>query len=121
FGQKYLDAFLPNLLDNATGLLPLVGNWLGSFITGETYNSSSMDSALLDSITRMWQALGKGDYEMAWYRGLQVVSNATGLGLGNAYRDGKALFTTLVKTLQRDTLAGTAWDKSKPFATRLQA
>lgn len=121
FGQKYLEAFLPNLLDNATGLLPLVGNWLGSFITGETYNSSSMDSALLDSITRMWQALGKGDYEMAWYRGLQVVSNATGLGIGNAYRDGKALFTTLVKTLQRDTLAGTAWDKSKPFATRLQA
>lgn len=121
YGQKYLEAFLPNLLDNATGLLPLVGNWLGSFITGETYNSSSMDSALLDSITRMWQALGKGDYEMAWYRGLQVVSNATGLGLGNAYRDGKALFTTLVKTLQRDTLAGTAWDKSKPFATRLQA
>lgn len=121
FGQKYLEAFLPNLLDNATGLLPLVGNWLGSFITGETYNSSSMDSALLDSITRMWQALGKGDYEMAWYRALQVVSNATGLGLGNAYRDGKALFTTLVKTLQRDTLAGTAWDKSKPFATRLQA
>jgi len=121
FGQKYLEAFLPNLLDNATGLLPLVGNWLGSFITGETYNSSSMDSALLDSITRMWQALGKGDYEMAWYRGLQVVSNATGLGLGNAYRDGKALFTTLVKTLQRDTLAGTAWNKSKPFATRLQA
>lgn len=121
FGQKYLEAFLPNLMDNATGLLPLVGNWLGSFITGETYNSSSMDSALLDSITRMWQALGKGDYEMAWYRGLQVVSNATGLGLGNAYRDGKALFTTLVKTLQRDTLAGTAWDKSKPFATRLQA
>lgn len=50
-----------------------------------------------------------------------MVSNATGLGLGNAYRDGKALFTTLVKTLQRDTLAGTAWDKSKPFATRLQA
>lgn len=121
FGEKYWDAFLPNLLDNATGLLPLVGNWLGSFITGETYNSSSMDSALLDSITRMWQALDKGDYEMAWYRGLQVVSNATGLGLGNAYRDGKALFTTLVKTLQRDTLAGTAWDKSKPFATRLQA
>lgn len=121
FGEKYWDAFGPNLLDNATGLLPLVGNWLGSFITGETYNSSSMDSALLDSITRMWQALGKGDYEMAWYRGLQVVSNATGLGLGNAYRDGKALFTTLVKTLQRDTLAGTAWDKSKPFATRLQA
>ena len=121
YGQKYLEAFLPNLLDNATGLLPLVGNWLGSFITGETYNSSSMDSALLDSITRMWQALGKGDYEMAWYRGLQVISNATGLGLGNAYRDGKALFTTLVKTLQRDTLAGTAWDKSKPFATRLQA
>ena len=121
FGEKYWDAFLPNLLDNATGLLPLVGNWLGSFITGETYNSSSMDSALLDSITRMWQALGKGDYEMAWYRGLQVVSNATGLGLGNAYRDGKALFTTLVKTLQRDTLAGTAWDKSKPFSTRLQA
>ena len=121
YGQKYWEAFLPNLLDNATGLLPLVGNWLGSFITGGTYNSSSMDSALLDSITRMWQALGKGDYEMAWYRGLQVVSNATGLGLGNAYRDGKALFTTLVKTLQRDTLAGTAWDKSKPFATRLQA
>ena len=121
FGEKYWDAFGPNLLDNATGLLPLVGNWLGSFITGETYNSSSMDSALLDSITRMWQALGKGDYEMAWYRGLQVVSNATGLGVGNAYRDGKALFTTLVKTLQRDTLAGTAWDKSKPFATRLQA
>lgn len=121
FGEKYWDAFGPNLMDNATGLLPLVGNWLGSFITGETYNSSSMDSALLDSITRMWQALGKGDYEMAWYRGLQVVSNATGLGLGNAYRDGKALFTTLVKTLQRDTLAGTAWDKSKPFATRLQA
>lgn len=121
FGEKYWDAFGPNLLDNATGLLPLVGNWLGSFITGETYNSSSMDSALLDSIMRMWQALGKGDYEMAWYRGLQVVSNATGLGLGNAYRDGKALFTTLVKTLQRDTLAGTAWDKSKPFATRLQA
>lgn len=120
FGEKYWDAFGPNLMDNATGLLPLVGNWLGSFITGETYNSS-MDSALLDSITRMWQALGKGDYEMAWYRGLQVVSNATGLGLGNAYRDGKALFTTLVKTLQRDTLAGTAWDKSKPFATRLQA
>lgn len=82
FGQKYLEAFLPNLLDNATGLLPLVGNWLGSFITGETYNSSSMDSALLDSITRMWQALGKGDYEMAWYRGLQVVSNATGWALG---------------------------------------
>ena len=123
FEDKYVDAFLPNLLDNLTGLLPVFSTVAINAFSNDYGNSGSSDleSAALDNAGKSAQYIGKGNYERAFYYALQAGSNAIGVGAGNAYRDVRALILTTKDAVERDTLAGTAWDTSKDFATRVKA
>lgn len=123
FEDKYVDAFLPNLLDNLTGLLPVFSTVITNAFSSDygTSGGSDLESAALDNAGKSAQYIGKGNYERALYYALQAGSNAIGVGAGNVWRDGRALFLTVKDAVERDTLAGTAWDTSKDFATRVKA
>lgn len=122
FEDKYVDAFLPNLLDNLTGLLPVFSTVVTNAFSSDYGSSSSdLESAALDNTGKSAQYIKKGDYERALYYALQAGSSAIGIGAGNAYRDVRALILTTKDAVERDTLAGTAWDTSKDFATRVKA
>ena len=122
FKDKYVDAFLPNLLDNLTGLLPVFSTVVTNAFSSDYGSSSSdLESAALDNTGKSAQYIKKGDYERALYYALQAGSSAIGVGAGNAYRDVRALILTTKDAVERDTLAGTAWDTSKDFATRVKA
>ncbi len=122
FEDKYVDALLPNLLDNLTGLLPVFSTVVTNAFSSDYGSSSSdLESAALDNAGKSAQYIGKGNYERAFYYALQAGSNAIGVGAGNVWRDGRALFLTVKDAVERDTLAGTAWDTSKDFATRVKA
>lgn len=122
FKDKYVDALLPNLLDNLTGLLPVFSTVVTNAFSSDYGSSSSdLESAALDNAGKSAQYIGKGNYERAFYYALQAGSNAVGVGAGNAYRDVRALILTTKDAVERDTLAGTAWDTSKDFATRVKA
>nr|DAR40106.1 MAG TPA: hypothetical protein [Caudoviricetes sp.] len=122
FKDKYVDALLPNLLDNLTGLLPVFSTVVTNAFSSDYGNSSSdLESAALDNAGKSAQYIGKGNYERAFYYALQAGSNAIGVGAGNVWRDGRALILTVKDAVERDTLAGTAWDTSKNFATRVKA
>ena len=122
FKDKYVDALLPNLLDNLTGLLPVFSTVVtNAFSSVYGSSSSDLESAALDNAGKSAQYIGKGNYERAFYYALQAGSNAIGVGAGNVWRDGRALILTVRDAVERDTLAGTAWDTSKDFATRVKA
>lgn len=123
FEDKYVDAFLPNLLDNLTGLLPVFSTMITNAFSSDygTSGGSDLESAVLDNTGKSAQYIGKGNYERALYYALQAGSNAIGVGAGNVWRDGRALILTVKDAVERDTLAGTAWDTSKDFATRVKA
>lgn len=122
FKDKYVDALLPNLLDNLTGLLPVFSTMItNAFSSDYGSGGSDLESAALDNAGKSAQYIGKGNYERAFYYALQAGSNAIGVGAGNVWRDGRALFLTVKDAVERDTLAGTAWDTSKDFATRVKA
>lgn len=123
FEDKYVDAFLPNLLDNLTGLLPVFSTVVTNAFSSDygASGGSDLESAALDNAGKSAQYIGKGNYERAFYYALQAGSNAIGVGAGNVWRDGRALFMTVKDAVERDTLAGTAWDTSKDFATRVKA
>lgn len=122
FGDKYLDAILPNLRDNLTGLLPVFSTMISdAFSSGYGQGSSTLENTILTNTGRAWQYLKKGEYERAFYYAMQAGSNATGVGIGNGYRDARALILTASDAVTRDTLAGTAWDKSKSLDVRLKA
>ena len=122
FKDKYVDALLPNLLDNLTGLLPVFSTVITDAFSSDYGSSSSdLESAALDNAGKSAQYIGKGNYERAFYYALQAGSNAIGVGAGNVWRDGRALILTVKDAVERDTLAGTAWDTSKDFATRVKA
>lgn len=123
FEDKYVDAFLPNLLDNLTGLLPVFSTVAINAFSSDygASGGSDLESAALDNAGKSAQYIGKGNYERAFYYALQAGSNAIGVGAGNVWRDGRALILTVKDAVERDTLAGTAWDTSKDFATRVKA
>lgn len=123
FEDKYVDALLPNLLDNLTGLLPVFSTVVTNAFSSDygASGSSDLESAALDNAGKSAQYIGKGNYERAFYYALQAGSNAIGVGAGNVWRDGRALFLTVKDAVERDTLAGAAWDTSKDFATRVKA
>lgn len=121
FKDKYVDALLPNLLDNLTGLLPVFSTVAINAFSSDYGSSSDLESAALDNTGKSAQYIKKGDYERALYYALQAGSSAIGVGAGNAYRDVRALILTTKDAVERDTLAGTAWDTSKDFATRVKA
>lgn len=122
FEDKYVDALLPNLLDNLTGLLPVFSTMaINAFSSDYGGGSSDLESAALDNTGKSLQYIKKGDYERAFYYVLQAGSSAIGVGAGNVWRDGRALILTVKDAVERDTLAGAAWDTSKDFATRVKA
>ena len=122
FEGKYVDALLPNLLDNLTGLLPVFSTMVtNAFSSDYGGGSSDLESAALDNTGKSVQYIKKGDYERAFYYVLQAGSSAIGVGAGNVWRDGRALILTVKDAVERDTLAGAAWDTSKDFATRVKA
>lgn len=123
FKDKYVDALLPNLLDNLTGLLPVFSTVVINAFSSDygASGGSDLESAALDNTGKSAQYIKKGDYERALYYALQAGSSAIGVGAGNAYRDVRALILTTKDAVERDTLAGTAWDTSKDFATRVKA
>ena len=123
FKDKYVDALLPNLLDNLTGLLPVFSTMITNAFSSDygASGGSDLESAALDNAGKSAQYIGKGNYERALYYALQAGSNAIGVGAGNVWRDGRALILTVKDAVERDTLAGTAWDTSKDFATRVKA
>lgn len=122
FEDKYVDALLPNLLDNLTGLLPVFSTMaINAFSSDYGGGSSDLESAALDNTGKSVQYIKKGDYERALYYVLQAGSSAIGIGAGNAYRDVRAMILTTKDAVERDTLAGAAWDTSKDFATRVKA
>lgn len=122
FEDKYVDALLPNLMDNLTGLLPVFSTMaINAFSSDYGGGSSDLESAALDNTGKSVQYIKKGDYERALYYVLQAGSSAIGIGAGNAYRDVRALILTTKDAVERDTLAGAAWDTSKDFATRVKA
>lgn len=122
FKDKYVDALLPNLLDNLTGLLPVFSTMVtNAFSSDYGSGSSDLESAALDNTGKSVQYIKKGDYERAFYYVLQAGSSAIGVGAGNVWRDGRALILTVKDAVERDTLAGAAWDTSKDFATRVKA
>lgn len=122
FRDKYLEALLPNLMDNLTGLLPIFSTMFSdAFTSGYGQGSSTLENTILTNLGRTYQSLQKGDYERALYYALQAGSNAAGVGIGNGYRDARALILTAKDAVERDTLAGTAWDKNKDFDTRVKA
>lgn len=122
FEDKYVDALLPNLLDNLTGLLPVFSTVIiNAFSSDYGSGSSDLESAALDNTGKSVQYIKKGDYERAFYYVLQAGSSAIGVGAGNVWRDGRALILTVKDAVERDTLAGAAWDTSKDFATRVKA
>lgn len=122
FEDKYVDALLPNLLDNLTGLLPVFSTVIINAFSSDYGNGSSdLESAALDNTGKSVQYIKKGDYERAFYYVLQAGSSAIGVGAGNVWRDGRALILTVKDAVERDTLAGAAWDTSKDFATRVKA
>ena len=122
FEDKYVDALLPNLMDNLTGLLPVFSTVaINAFSSDYGGGSSDLESAALDNTGKSVQYIKKGDYERALYYVLQAGSSAVGIGAGNVYRDVRAMFLTTKDAVERDTLAGAAWDTSKDFATRVKA
>lgn len=123
FGDKYMESLLPNLMDNLTGLLPVFSTMITNAFSSDygSSGSSDLESAVLDNTGKSAQYIGKGNFERALYYALQAGSNAIGIGAGNAYRDARALILTAKDAVERDTLAGTAWDTSKDFATRVKA
>lgn len=122
FEDKYVDAILPNLMDNLTGLLPVFSTMaINAFSSDYGGGSSDLESAALDNTGKSVQYMKKGDYERAFYYVLQAGSSAIGVGAGNVWRDGRALILTVKDAVERDTLAGAAWDTSKDFATRVKA
>lgn len=122
FGDKYMESLLPNLMDNLTGLLPVFSTMISdAFSSGYGQGSSTLENTILTNAGRAYQYLRKGEYERALYYALQAGSNAAGVGIGNGYRDVRALILTTKDAVNRDTLAGTAWDKSKDFDTRVKA
>lgn len=122
FEDKYVDALLPNLMDNLTGLLPVFSTMVtNAFSSDYGGGSSDLESAALDNTGKSVQYIKKGDYERAFYYVLQAGSSAVGIGAGNVYRDVRAMILTTKDAVERDTLAGAAWDTSKDFATRVKA
>lgn len=122
FRDKYLEALLPNLMDNLTGLLPIFSTMFSdAFTSGYGQGSSTLENTILTNLGRAYQSMQKEDYERALYYALQAGSNAAGVGIGNGYRDARALILTAKDAVERDTLAGAAWDKNKDFDTRVKA
>ena len=130
YWDKYVDAIPGAFQDNILGVGTIFTNaisdalsgfggssdlttgWIGNLITGAKYMGQII-SGEKESTYENW--------EKAMYKMLQGSSSVIGLGFGNLWRDVKSTGLTIYEYVERDMLAGAAWDKNLPFEQRLKA
>lgn len=121
YWDKYLDALDDNFMENMLGIGSIFTNLVqGAF----SYYSSDLTTQCLADFAGALMEAQKGadaDWTKVAYKTARGLSSATGYGFSNAWRDGQALYHTIDEAVNRDNLAGAAWDTSLPFETRLAA
>ncbi|MBE5803314.1 MAG: hypothetical protein E7316_02265 [Clostridiales bacterium] len=110
-GTIYTNA-ISDALSSFGGGSDLTTGWIGNLITGGKYMTQII-SGEKESTLENW--------EKAMYKMLQGSSSALGIGFGNLWRDVKSAGMAVYEYVERESLAGSAWDKELPFETRLQA
>ena len=124
WGNKIVDAILPNIADNLLGLLT-VFKQLYDKAEG---NSTDLDASALASAVKTLKMLKKwllegeapDTYKLAFNAG-GVVSNLTGVGLHGIIRDVYGIFKTAQGEITDKTSKGAAWDSGRTVQERLEA
>ena len=122
YWDKARDSWASNMWDNLLGVGSIYVKMYQDATSG--FGSSDLTTSWLTNLSRGIKELGKGaeaDFEKAGYYIAQGISSLTGVGFGGLWRDTKAIYKTAEEILNAESLAGTAWDQSKPLETRLAA
>ena len=130
YWDKYQDSLPGAVMDNLLGVGTVFTNAIsdamsgfgggGDLTTGWIGNLYTGGKQMIDMLTGNRDS-SLENWEKAMYKMLQGSSSAVGIGFGNLWRDVKSIGMTAYEVVERDSLAGTAWDKTQPFATRLEA
>ncbi|MBP3649176.1 MAG: hypothetical protein J6K73_05290 [Clostridia bacterium] len=130
YWDKYQDSLPGAVMDNLLGVGTVFTNAIsdamsgfgggGDLTTGWIGNLYTGGKQMIDMLTGNRDS-SLENWEKAMYKMLQGSSSAVGIGFGNFWRDVKSIGLTAYEVVERDSLAGTAWDKTQPFATRLEA
>lgn len=130
WGDKYVDAIGPAFLENMLGIGTIFTNiaqdamsafgggndlsvqWLNNMTGGVKQLIGIMDGSKAPTLE---------NWEKVMYKTLQGISGLTGLGFANLWRDVKSIGATVYEIVEADSLAGAAWDVTKPFEVRLAA
>lgn len=130
YWDKYQDSLPGAVMDNLLGVGTVFTNAItdamsgfgggGDLTTGWIGNLYTGGKQMIDMLTGNRDS-SLENWEKAMYKMLQGSSSAVGIGFGNLWRDVKSIGLTAYEVVERDSLAGTAWDKTQPFATRLEA
>lgn len=130
YWDKYLEALPGAVLDNLLGVGTVFTNAIsdamsgfgggGDLTTGWIGNLGTGCKQMFDMLTGNRDS-NLENWEKAMYKMLQGSSSVVGIGFGNLWRDVKSIGLTAFEIVERDSLAGTAWDKTVPFETRLAA
>lgn len=119
--DKWLDALGGNFLENMLGIGSIFTNMVqGAF----SYYSSDLTTQWLSDFAGAFTEAQKGaeaDWSKVAYKTTRGLSSTTGIGFGNLWRDVESIFRGGYEYFNRDLLAGSAWDTSLPFGTRLAA
>ena len=122
YWDKARDSWASNMWDNLLGVGSIYVKMYQDATSG--FGSSDLTTSWLTNLSRGIKELDKGaeaDFEKAGYYITQGISSLTGVGFGGLWRDTKAIYKTAEEILNAESLAGTAWDQSKPLETRLAA
>lgn len=130
YGDIYLESLPGAVLDNLLGVGTVFTNAISDAMSGFG-GGSDLTTGWIGNLgtgcKQMFDMLtGNRDsnlenWEKAMYKMLQGSSSVVGIGFGNLWRDVKSIGLTAYEIVERDSLAGTAWDKTVPFKTRLAA
>ncbi len=130
YWDKYLDSLPGAVLDNLLGVGTVFTNAISDAMsgfgggndltTGWIGNLGTGCKQMFDMLTGNRDS-NLENWEKAMYKMLQGSSSVVGIGFGNLWRDVKSIGLTAYEIVGRDSLAGTAWDKTVPFETRLAA
>lgn len=120
--DKWLDALGGNFIENMMGIGSIFTNALQSAFS---YTSSGdLTTQWMSDLAGALKELQKGseaELDKAFYKMTRSASALTGIGFGSLVRDVTAIRDASTEYFARDSLAGAAWDKSLPFATRVAA
>lgn len=130
YRDKYLESLPSAVLDNLLGVGTVFTNAIsdamsgfgggGDLTTGWIGNLYTGGKQMVDMLTGNRDS-NLENWEKAMYKMLQGSSSAVGIGFGNLWRDVKSIGLTIYEYVERDMLAGAAWDKNLPFEQRLKA